>query len=345
MSIYQFIDSKDIATYLDGIDYAFTMPEAAFLIYRSRHATLEEKRSAWLEVASSMPDCGMARRLNMNPIPSFRDFLHDFCELKEWEVSRFLDANECIYSGDCENGGYGDRLFSSAEDCISYLQSELEEDSEFDTLTITKRALDGPDRVCDGRLYLNHDFRVTDVDIYGEDEPELTLSLQFEGMWFALPTPFKRGDVVRDAVRPDAGPWVLESLCTWSRADYLENGFHNGERAVEMADRLLAIHLRNGDTSDLAWSGYYMDGRELQLGHAGHDYLSIEYATDGLKAQDQWTDVVSAFLKGRLRFDEAHGLLRYLESRNDYRFLYEEYEGTYPADFYPDHPWRTIRQG
>jgi hypothetical protein len=96
------------------------------------------------------------------------------------------------------------------------------------------------------------------------------------------------------------------------------------------------------DTSDLAWSGYGMDDGELWLGHAGHDYLNIEYATDRLEPQDQWADVISAFLKGRLRFDEAHGLLRYLESRNDCKSLCEEYESTYPKEFYPDHPWRTI---
>lgn len=118
--------------------------------------------------------------------------------------------------------------------------------------------------------------------------------------------------------------------------------FNDGERAVETADRLLAIHLKNGDTSELAWSGYGMDDSELWLGHAGHDYLNIEYATDRLEPQDQWADVISAFLKGRLRFDEAHGLLRYLESRNDCKSLCEEYESTYPKEFYPDHPWRTI---
>lgn len=118
--------------------------------------------------------------------------------------------------------------------------------------------------------------------------------------------------------------------------------FNDGERAVETADRLLAIHLKNGDTSELAWSGYGMDDSELWLGHAGHDYLNNEYAIDRLEPQDQWADVISAFLKGGLRFDEAHGLLRYLESRNDYKSLCEEYESTYLKEFYPDHPWRTI---
>lgn len=36
MSIYRFIDSKEIATHLMNTGYAFSMPEAAFLIYHSR---------------------------------------------------------------------------------------------------------------------------------------------------------------------------------------------------------------------------------------------------------------------------------------------------------------------
>lgn len=69
-----------------------------------------------------MPSCGMAGRLNMEPIPSFRDFLRDFAALKEREEALFLEADGCVYSGDCEGGGYGDELFGSAEACIDYLR-------------------------------------------------------------------------------------------------------------------------------------------------------------------------------------------------------------------------------
>lgn len=344
MDICRFINSRDVATYLKDIGYAFSMPEAAFLVYRSRHATLEEKRAAWLELADGMPDCGMAGRLNMEPIPSFRGFLRDYAALKGRELARFLEADGCVYSGDCEGGGYGDELFGSAAGCVDYLKSTLGGDGGFDSLTITKRALDRPERASGGRLYLDHDFRVTGIDMWGEDEPDLTLSLQFEGMWFAFPTPFRRGDIVQDATDKDAHPVVLESLCTWSRKDFLANGFHEGDRAVETADRLLAAHLRNGDTTDLGWSGYDMDGGELWLGHVGHDYLGIERVTGELAPEDQWAEVVSAHLRGELRFDEAFDFLRYLEKRNECESMHASYDGTYPEEFYPDHPWRIIRQ-
>lgn len=54
---------------------------------------------------------------------------------------------------------------------------------------------------------------------------------------------------------------------------------------------------------------------------------------------------VPQYLRGSLRFDEAYGLLRYLDKRGGCRALHAEYDGMYPEVFYPDHPWRKIGQG
>ena len=56
MDIYNFINSKDIQEYLRGINYTFTTPEAAFLVYMCKHVTLEEKFQAWFEIIRTMPD-------------------------------------------------------------------------------------------------------------------------------------------------------------------------------------------------------------------------------------------------------------------------------------------------
>ena len=92
MDIYRFMNSRDIAKHLQGMGYKFSMPEAAFLIYLSRKAILDEKLAAWLEIAESMPNCSMNdRRLNMDPIPDFKAFLHDYIDLKKHDLERFLD--------------------------------------------------------------------------------------------------------------------------------------------------------------------------------------------------------------------------------------------------------------
>ena len=44
MDIYRFIDSRDMREHLQKLNYAFTPPEAAFLVYRCKAATLDEMR-------------------------------------------------------------------------------------------------------------------------------------------------------------------------------------------------------------------------------------------------------------------------------------------------------------
>lgn len=47
MNIYRFIDSRDMRKHLQKLNYAFTAPEAAFLVYWYKDATLEERIAAW----------------------------------------------------------------------------------------------------------------------------------------------------------------------------------------------------------------------------------------------------------------------------------------------------------
>ena len=44
MDIYRYIDSRDMREHLQKLNYAFTPPEAAFLVYRCKAATLDEIR-------------------------------------------------------------------------------------------------------------------------------------------------------------------------------------------------------------------------------------------------------------------------------------------------------------
>ena len=44
MDIYRYIDSRDMREHLQKLNYAFTPPEAAFLVYRCKAAMLEEMR-------------------------------------------------------------------------------------------------------------------------------------------------------------------------------------------------------------------------------------------------------------------------------------------------------------
>ena len=97
VDIFRFFNSKDVADHLRKIGYEFSMPEAAFVVYRSRDATFDEKVATWLEIVETMPDCSMEGRLNMDPIPSFRAFLHDYIDLQRRSLTRFLESEGCMF--------------------------------------------------------------------------------------------------------------------------------------------------------------------------------------------------------------------------------------------------------
>lgn len=57
MDIYSFFNSRDVADYLRGEKHEFTAAEAAYIVYLSDTATLDEKLVAWQEIVDTMPDC------------------------------------------------------------------------------------------------------------------------------------------------------------------------------------------------------------------------------------------------------------------------------------------------
>ena len=59
MDVYRLINSTDISSYLREINYSFTVPEIAFLIYQSNCITQNEKINRWKEIIDTMPDCSM----------------------------------------------------------------------------------------------------------------------------------------------------------------------------------------------------------------------------------------------------------------------------------------------
>lgn len=350
MDIYRFFNSKDVADYLREIGYEFTAPEAAFIIYRSSDATLDEKIAAWQEIAETMPDCSMEKRPWLKEIQSTRDFLLDYISLTKRELEAFGEQNGSIFRyqyneydlGWQDDGNY----FSSVEACLDYMREYWADGGDGSILgfRVAKAKIDHPTRTRNDWLCFDRDMKVTDVDIVEEDGLDLDLKLQFEGMWFAIPTPFKRGDIVRDARCRGNGLFVLDWLPSWGKSEYIANGFREGERAVERADWCLAHWSKNGDTTDMICGGWWLDdGGDLYRDHTGGIYLDLEYAS-ATSCEDRWAEVVSAYLKCEIAFDEAQGLLRFLQIDNEARTLRKHYDGYYDVKYYPDGVWQRIKR-
>ena len=83
MDIYSFVGSRDIREHLRTINYQPNAIEAAYLIYMSYNATLEEKMTVWEELMMTVPDRAMTQRLNLPATDSFYGFLRQYMEAQK----------------------------------------------------------------------------------------------------------------------------------------------------------------------------------------------------------------------------------------------------------------------
>lgn len=78
MNILNFVDSRDIREHLRSIDFQPSAIEAAYLVWFSKTATLEQKCKAWQEIVQTMPNCSLEATLAGLGRPAIPDF-HAFC--------------------------------------------------------------------------------------------------------------------------------------------------------------------------------------------------------------------------------------------------------------------------
>lgn len=77
MDILDFVDSRDIQEHLRRINFQPNTIEAAYLVWFSKTATLDQKCEAWQEIARTMPNCSLEAThagLGRPAIPDFHAF-------------------------------------------------------------------------------------------------------------------------------------------------------------------------------------------------------------------------------------------------------------------------------
>ena len=143
MNYDRFINSKDIRDYLRQIGYSFIAPEAAFLVWQCRSATLKEKITAWREIIETMPDCSLTRR-EKEPIGNCHDFLRRHITSQETLLKEFPNGKNCVYRYETheprrnwpQDDGWrgGGEYFNGFDSCLSHCLRQLDEDTETDKI-------------------------------------------------------------------------------------------------------------------------------------------------------------------------------------------------------------------
>lgn len=374
MDIFRFLNSKDIREHLKQLGYSFTAPEAAFLVWQCRSVTLKEKMAAWREIIRTMPDCSMEERLNMDKMPSIHGFLEQYITLMERLLENFHCEVHAVYSysGSYQDGSdFAEDyswLYPDIVSCVAgflndefipfvpeagrmiqdYLQTLVKEkrkplppcpvslhtNNKIANVHFQKRSLTSPGEHI--TLILNDRLEAIEIKAFGQflTKEENNLLYTFQGMWFAFPTPFKRGDIVFPCVKsshifnfqhgnaagnqplPPDELFVLDSLPTWGSEKMHQNGFAPDSGKVKNSDRWLRNLTKNGDTSDLSFSAYYICNKRIIKENIGN-YLLLERYDGPLLGQHRLLGAVSGLLTGRIELDAFLKILRVIQAEEE----------------------------
>ena len=305
MDFTKFIDSRDIAEHLKKLDYKFNAPEAAYLVYQSNRATLEEKFTAWEYIIENFPDCSLEKRSGMDRIDSFHKFLRKYIDLQKRRCHDFNAGGNHVYTVTISirllEDDYSHHCFSDIISCHKFLEQRLKFYKEMSykvlRITIEKCPLDSMEEpLHPSYLYMNSELKVLSIHTPHCSKEDLHTDVAFDRMAFAFPTPFERGDILIGLDYDKI--FVLDHLPTWDGKKCAAQGVL--DRITEHADRDLE-RLKEGDESYMKAFGYAFGEDSIyydNFGAAG--YLKCEYMREPLKGKQRVLKPLSSFLKGNI---------------------------------------------
>ena len=187
------------------------------------------------------------------------------------------------------------RLFTTYKAIQEAIDKEMQEMSDFNVecIYIKKRWLNDEDGkyisifiLPNGEVFNIYTYR--EEDFLGDDVYYTEL---FHEMWFAIPTPFEKGDVLcinrYYGKSYDEGPFVLRELCYW--------GYEDLETEIKR-------HAW-GDADMLAMGYFPRDDGRLHS-YETHNYLSCDYYEEKLVGKERTLKALSNYFKGNTYIDE-----------------------------------------
>lgn len=214
-----------------------------------------------------------------------------------------------------------ERAFPTLSDCLATVKEEICDYGAEDILHvyIKRQLLSEPNRFM--TVCLNNRLEVMDIDAFHSPltEREQELLGAFEGMWFAFPTPFKRGDLVcqKHSLKawrfPQNACYVLESIAAWTNREMQENGFWGNRSDTQDMDRLHQMLLKDGDVTDMSFSAYSVEDGQIIFDNVGW-YLSLERFDGTLTGEQRALYPLRDLLNGKIRPDMFLDALRVLRA-------------------------------
>ena len=310
MDYYKFINSKDIQAYLREIKYEFSTMEKAYVVWQSDHVTIKEKLDAFQYIIKNEEDCVVKKRYNLRHYRSLKELIQKYMSLINHLIDEFYSKKGgFVYSAEYtveEDKDWCDFDFISQDyqTLKDYVVEELKED-HVRGIRIKKTYFNVERKYL--TLHFNKDLEIVDVDCgnMGLKESEWDIYSSFQGMWFSIPTPFKKGDVLTFIRHPfqakyDSNPFVLRYICDWDYDKFKKDGFDdNGAIERKSWNRILNIHRKNGDDTDMYIAAYFL-GDDYFYPEVEANYLDVEYYRGKYEGNERIMHTLSLYIKGEI---------------------------------------------
>lgn len=325
MDFYQFINSQDIREHLTEIEYQFTSLECAFIVWQSLNHTLAQKWEAWEWLIENTSDCAVPERMNCAGWKSLHGFLKSYIDLEKKYLSLFeRTADNAVYTFDIQDDlGRRDRekdVFSSLNDCLRCAKNDYLDEYEDYVLPVVTKNFIRKEGVATHTPVLNMEYTrdlepkeitfycfneaavhascLDDEWIMSEEDSDLAY-LSFNGMWFDIPTPFEKGDIVCEINHDN--PFLLDGLLSWLGKK--EGSTTRDKKRYEHGKAY------GWDTSDMTAFGYGYDNQRYEICYEDNtfSYLNLEYWHRPLQDGARMLNAFSLQMKGEI---DTFALLR-----------------------------------
>ena len=104
--ISKFINSKDIRKYLQDINYQFSVPEYAFLIWQNKENTIAQRHEAFMELIKTTDSC-LIKTSCCHDGWDLHQTICEYIDLEERIIQLFLkQESNCFYTGEWIEDSY-----------------------------------------------------------------------------------------------------------------------------------------------------------------------------------------------------------------------------------------------
>ena len=344
MDIYTFINSKAVANHCRRIKHQFNTIESAFLVQKSHRHTISEKHIAFVQITATMPDMPFKQKHACDiEFDSFHEFLRQYMACENKALQSFKQADDCLYTYDLFSDNkwleWGD-LFNDWESCLDYAINDYKE-YDVKNFRINKRKInsDGSTEhygnVTTQTVLFNKNKEPLSVDLpwsATEQEKEIFNEV-FDSIWFVIPTPFTKGDIVYDPYsdkHPNT-PFVLTYMDPWDTPEKLERKKTWADISEMTATGIFQCNTPMDPLLD-CWDNYSY-------------YFDLEFYNKKLVGRHKALESISLFIKGDIDLDIL--LNAYMEIHKEENWKYSKANmdsfNTEDIEHYRQH-WGYIEQ-